>query len=448
VRTAIRKYSRDFAALIVLFLVGLGVAGYILSNQRFYLPHWVPLVGSDFVTYKAEFSTGKSLTPGQGQTVDIAGVPVGEIGDVELKDGRALVTMKVRRKYTPIYKNATALLRPKTGLEDMIVEVTPGTKTSGDAPDGYTIPIQNTLPDIKLDQILAQLDTDTRDYLKLLVTGAGEGLHGQGKTLSADFRRFAPLGRDLAKLNGALAVRHRFIAESIHNFGVVVKALGDKDKQLKELVSSSNVVFRTLADEDANLHSALQQLPPTLKTTNTALIKANRLATVLGPTLQELRPAARALGPTLQKTRPFLKITTPIIKNEIRPFARDAKPTVHALRPAAADLAAATPNLVKTFSVVNYLLNELTYNPAGAEDEGYLFWVAWANHDGNTIFQTQDAQGAVRRGTFEASCSTLGTLALVEQSNPLLATLTQLVNPPDQNKVCPSSSQAPGAGGG
>jgi len=447
VRTAISKYSRDFAAIVVLFVVAIGVAGYILGHQRFYLPKWVPVIGSDFVSYKAEFQTGKSLTPGQGQTVDIAGVPVGEIGDVELKDGRAVVTMKIRHKYTPIYKNATALLRPKTGLEDMIIELTPGSKSSGIAPTGYTIPVNDTLPDVKLDEILAQLDTDTRDYLKLLVQGAGQGLHNNGKKLSADFRRFDPLGRDLAKLNGKLAKRRQYIAESIHNFGVVVKAIGDKDTQLKELVGSSNVVFRTLAHEDANLRSALQQLPPTLQTANTSLGKADTLARVLGPTLQELRPAARALGPSLRQTRPFLRATTPIIKNQLRPFARAARPTVRLLRPAARNLAIATPDLVKTFHVVNYLLNELTYNPPGSQ-EGYLFWVAWANHDGDTIFQTQDAMGAVRHGTFEASCSTLGTLALVEQSNPLLATLTQLVNPPQQSKVCPTSSQAPGSGGG
>lgn len=445
-RTAISKYSRDFAAIIVLFVVAVAVGGVILGHQRFYLPKWVPVIGSDFVNYKAEFSTGKSLTPGQGQTVDIAGVPVGEIGDVELHNGRALVTMKIRRKYTPIYKDATALLRPKTGLEDMIIELAPGSKSSGVAPSGYTIPVNDTLPDVKLDEILAQLDSDTRDYLKLLVAGAGQGLHNNGKHLSADFRRFDPLGRDLARLNGKLAVRHQYIAESIHNFGVVVKAIGDKDKQLKELVGSSNVVFRTLAGEDAKLRSALQQLPPTLQTTSTALSKADRLAKVLGPTLQELRPAARALGPALKQTRPFLRTTTPIIKNQLRPFARDARPTVRLLRPAARDLAAATPNLVSTLRIVNYLLNELTYNPPGPQ-EGYLFWVAWANHDGNSIFQTQDAHGAVRHGTFQASCSTLGTLALVEQSNPLLATLTQLVNPPSQS-ICPKSTQAPGIGGG
>jgi phospholipid/cholesterol/gamma-HCH transport system substrate-binding protein len=446
-RAAIGKYSRDFAALVLLFVVALGVGGYILSNQRFYLPHWVPIVGSDFVTYKAEFSSGKSLTPGQGQTVDIAGVPVGEIGNVELKDGRALVTMKIRHKYTPIYRDATALLRPKTGLEDMIIELTPGSRTAGVAPHGWTIPVNDTLPDVKLDEVLAQLDTDTRDYLKLLVTNAGQGLHGNGQRLSADFRRFDPLARDLAKLNSKLAVRRVNISHAIHNFRLVIQALGSRDKQLTQLIGSSNVVFRTLAHEDVNLRSALQQLPPTLQVTNTALGKADTLARVLGPTLQGLRPAARALGPTLRQTRPFLRITTPIIRNQLRPFTIAARPTVRALRPAARDLASATPNLVKTFKVVNYLLNELAFNPPGSE-EGYLFWVAWANHAGNSVFQTQDAHGPIRHGTFLTGCSTLTTLDQLSAANPVLGTLSDLLNRPETKAVCPQSSQAPGLGGG
>ena len=73
-RTAIRKYSRDFVALIALALVGIAVGGYILANERFYLPSWVPLVGSDFVSLKAQMTTAQSVTPGQGQVVTIAGV--------------------------------------------------------------------------------------------------------------------------------------------------------------------------------------------------------------------------------------------------------------------------------------------------------------------------------------------------------------------------------------
>jgi len=447
VRNAIGKHYKDFVAVLVLFVIALGVGGYILGNQRFYLPHWVPVVGSDFVDYKAEFSSGKSLTPGQGQTVDIAGVPVGEIGSVELKNGRALVTMKIRRKYTPIYKNATALLRPKTGLEDMIVELTPGASSAGKADEGYTIPVNQTAPDVKLDEILAQLDSDTRDYLKLLVHGAGQGLNGNGRQLAALFRRLAPTNRDLAKLNGKLAERRVHIRQAIHNFRLVMGALGSKDKQLAKLVDSSNAVFQVLAEEDASLRSSLQQLPPTLRVTGTALGKADKLARQLGPTLQALRPGARALGPTLQQTRPFLRETTPVIRDQLRPFARDARPAVTDLRPAAADLAKATPDLVTTVKIVNYLLNELTYNPPGAE-EGFLFWTAWANHAGNSVFQTQDAQGAIRHGMFLTSCSTLATLDQIGGVNPVLGTLSDLLNRPRTSDVCPQTSQAPGAGGG
>ena len=144
------------------------------------------MLGSDFVDYKAEFSTAQSVTPGQGQTVQIAGVDVGEITKVELVDGRAVVTMKIRRKYTPIYKDATALLRPKTGLNDMILELTRARRRPGKAPPGWTIPVARRCPTSTSTRSSSSLDGDTRDYLQLLVAAGGQGLDGEGKNLSAD----------------------------------------------------------------------------------------------------------------------------------------------------------------------------------------------------------------------------------------------------------------------
>ena len=126
-----------------------------MSNQRLYLPAWVPGVGTDFYELKAEFQTAQAVVPGQGQTVDIAGVPVGEIGKVDLKDGVAVVEMKIRKKYAPVYRDATLLLRPKTGLKDMIIEMDPGTPKAGAFEEGETIPVSQTSPDVNLDEILA-----------------------------------------------------------------------------------------------------------------------------------------------------------------------------------------------------------------------------------------------------------------------------------------------------
>jgi phospholipid/cholesterol/gamma-HCH transport system substrate-binding protein len=233
----------------------------------------------------------------------------------------------------------------------------------------------------------------------------------------------------------------------VHNFSLLTDALGRKDTQLANFVQNSNAVFDTLASQDASLRGILNRLPGTLRTTQTTLGKVKVLADQLGPTLSDLRPAARALGPSLRQTRPFLRQSTPVIKNEIRPFTRAALPTVKQLRPAMRDLAAATPDLTASFKVVNRLLNEVAYNPPGKQDEGFLFWQAWVNHAGDSLFSSQDAHGPIRRGLIVLSCQTAQVLNSVTAANPLLATLIGLLNSPSSQQICPTSSQSPVGGG-
>jgi phospholipid/cholesterol/gamma-HCH transport system substrate-binding protein len=445
---AIRKHLRDFAAIIGLIVIAGAVASVILSHQRLTLPAWVPVIGKDFYVINAELQTAQSVTPGQGQTVNIAGVEVGEIKSVKLKGGRAILGMKIEPRYSRIYRDATILMRPKTGLKDMVAELTPGTPAAGRLPEGGTIPVSQTLPDVNLDEILAALDADTRDYLTLLLNDGGQALKGNGRALANTVRRIEPTAKLSREVNQQLAKRRLNIKRSIHNFSLLVDELGNKDDQVDQFVVSSNAVFASLASQDAALRQTLRELPSTLTTTQTGLGKAKGLADVLGPTLQALRPTARALGPTQRKLRPFLRTSTPIIRDELRPFARAALPTVKELRPAMRDLAAATPDLTKVFKSVNYLLNELAYNPPGETEEGYLFWLSWANHLAPTVFATQDAHGPIRHGLVIFSCRSAALLDSVAAANPQLGTLVDLLNGPNRSGLCPSSSQEQGGTGG
>lgn len=415
-KRAISKHLRDFIAIVVLVVLAVFVAGYILSNQRFYLPGWVPIVGRDFYTLNAEFTTAQAVTPGQGQTVNIAGVRVGEISNVKLEDGRAIVEMKIRPKYAKVYPNATMLLRPKTGLKDMTVEMDPGSPSSGPRlKSGATIPISQTAPDVNLDEILAVLDADTRDYLQLLLNGGGAALRGNGRTLAQTLRRFDPTARDVEKITSLLQTRARNVSRVTHNFQLLANELGDKDTQLAGFVDSSNAVFRDFAAQSQNISETLALLPGALGATNSALIKTNRMASVLGPTLDALQPAAKALGPSLTQSQAFFKQTTPVLANQLRPDSRTLLPIVQILRPAAGNLAAASPNLTTTARMLNYLFNELAYNPPGTS-EGYLFSLLFANHNADGLFGLQDGNGAIRRGTFQASCSSLVQIyALADQ---------------------------------
>ncbi len=442
-RSAIRKHLRDFIAIVALVLVAGFTGGYVLIHQRTQLPDWVPFAGKHFFTLKGEFATAQAITPGQGQTVDIAGVQVGTIEKVDLVNGRALVTMQVQPKYAHVHPNATMLLRPKTGLKDMIVELDPGTAAGGpEVKDGFTVPVSNTQPDVNLDEILGVLDADTRAYLQLLLNGASTGLSGQGRDLAQVWRRFAPTARDTAKLTRLLAERRDNIKHAIHNFAAFTHALGDRDKQLGSFVDDSNDVFARFANQDANLQQTIALLPAALRDTNDALVKARAFADQAGPALNDLRPFAHSLKPALVATRPFLRETTPIIRNQIRPFTRAVLPVVKQLRPAAGQLADATPNLTTSFGVLNAFLNGLAYNPPG-KAEGYLFYLAWLNHVSNSIFSGQDAQGAIRRGVLVVECGNIAGVAGVKANKKntpaqaVLALLAQLSNTPDATAKSP-----------
>ena len=347
----------------------------------------------------------------------------------------------MRPEHDRVYRNASVLLRPKTGLKDMVAELTPGTRDAGRLREGGTIPVSQTLPDVNFDEILASLDGDTRSYLQLLLSGGGEGLRGNGRALANAIRRIEPTARDLARIGTALEQRRGNLARVVHNFSLLTEELGNRDDELANFVQSSNAVFGTFADQDENLRATVRALPPALAETTAALDEVDRMAAELGPTLEALRPGARALGPSLQQTRPFLRTTTPVIRDEIRPFTRAALPLATEIRPAARDLAAATPELGRAFGVVNRVLNTLAHNPRG-DEEGYLFWLSWLNHLGGTLFSTQDAQGPIRQGVITLGCSELSILGNVALGNPALGTLVGLLNAPKLTDVC-----TPAAGG-
>ena len=445
-KSAIRKHLRDFIAIVVLVLIAGFVALYVLAHQRTTLTGWIPIFGRDVFVLKGEFATAQAITPGQGQTVDIAGVEVGQITNVDLVNGRAIVTMEVKPKYADqIHPNATMLLRPKTGLKDMIVELDPGTRAGGPpVRDGFMVPVSNTQPDVNLDEFLSVLDGDTRTYLQLLLNGAATGLEGNGGNLAQVFRRFEPTARDGAKFTKLLSQRRQYIRRSIHNFGVFVNALAARDQQLATFVDNSNTVFKHFANQDANLQRTIALLPAALRDTNRALRQAKAFADQAGPALGALRPGARAFGPSLVATRPFLRETTPIIRDQLRPFTRVATPVVKEIRPAASAFADATPDLTTTFRVLNAFLNGLAYNPPGRA-EGYMFYLAWLNHVTNSLFATRDAGGPIRRGVLLVECADLlGVNGLRRNTNLTtlsryisLWLLTQLVNAPLDCKTLP-----------
>ena len=379
---------------------------------------------------------------------------VGQVGGVSLQDGQAVVTMHIYTKYQPIYRNATVLLRPRTPLKDMYLALDPGTKSAGKVPNGGSLTAAQTNPDVDVSQILSSLDADTRNYLVLLLASAAQAFHDHGSTQAAPspkavadlrgtLKRFEPLDRDTLSLTHLIAARDNHLRRSIHNLNLVANSLGDVDTELSSLVSTSDTNFSAIARNDAQLEQTLSLFPGTLRETQQAVGKVKTFSQASATTLPQLLPFARNLGPALAASRPLFRDTTPVIKNQLRPFSVAVQPLARTLASSSASLSQAIPHLSKTIGVLNDLFNTLAYQKKGGAP-GYLFWGSWLSHIADSLTSAQDANGPVLQGIFMGTCAQLNFFEKTLQPTSVpLGVILDLLNPPPVADV-PGAVPIPG----
>jgi len=400
----VRGRRKDTIAIIVLAIAGIVMMLGIFTQQKASLPAWLPVVGEEFDHITAEFSTAQAVTPGQGQAVDIAGIQIGKVASVDLENGHAVVGMDIEPKYMElIHPDASFLLRPKTNLNDMIVEIEPGT-AKGQVEDGDHFTLTQTEPNTNLDAFLATFDADTRQYIQLLVAGGAQGLGGRGKQLSNALRRFQPFVHYTAKLNRAVAKRHVEISRVIHNFNLLTTELARRDSAVKRFVTSSDAALGNFANQQESVQAAFEEFPSALQAANAGLASSNRFSRAAYPTLIKLIPQAQALTPAFRATEKLFRETTPPIRDQIRPFTREIRPVLEHSAEAAKPFEKTVRNFGNSLGGFNSFLNELSYKPEGSR-QSYLFYLPWLNHNFNGAFNLEDAGGPILRGLVLISCT-------------------------------------------
>jgi phospholipid/cholesterol/gamma-HCH transport system substrate-binding protein len=440
-REVIRKNFRPALAIVGLAVIAAFVASYILAQQKVR----IPLISPTPMKVEVALDNAQAVTPGQGQSVQVAGVRIGRIAAVKLEEGIALTTLEIEPKFDDlVHKDAKALLRPRTGLKDMYIQLLPG---SPDAPlieEGDRIPLQNTATDVDLDEILATLDARTREYVTLLANGAGRGLRNRGGTLAEVFRRYGVTVRDLALVNRAVGQEQAALRRVVSSLARLNRELAERPDDLSQLVDSASATFDAFASEDDRLRETVSELPDTLRRATSTLQKVRPFAEELRPAARALRPTVRQLTRTNRELVPFARSNEPIVREQLRPFAREARPLVRDLRPAAVDLQATFPELRRSVRVLNRFLNMLGHNPGGRQapgaqnrEEGYLFWLAWTAHQTINLFNVDDANGPLRPVFLTGTCGTLTTIATVQPAlefglnlTPILATVCGNPNTP------------------
>ena len=445
-KRAIRNHRVDFVAIAALCVAAISTVPYILEHQPSFT------FGQSYYVVKAPFTTAAAVTPGQGQAVTIAGVEVGLVGGVSLHDGDAVVTMDIFKRYAPIYRNATVLLRPRTPLKDMYLALDPGTRAAGAVPAGGTLSLANTQPDIDVDQILSSLDADTREYLLLLLSGGAQAFGGKGahggtpspvatSDLAAIFKRFVPLDRNTESFASACSPPGRRTSAG--------RSTTSTSSSARSAASTRNWP-RSCAPRTPTSGRSPRRTPRSRPASPSCRRRCRRRARRSPRSAASPAPPARRCTRWRRSRASSPRRSPRCTASRTTPPRRSASSCARSPLPSSRSSGARSrgvvardldPHLTNSVGVLNGLFNTLAYQPGGGQSS-YLFWGSWLAHIADSLTSSQDANGPILRGLFMASCPQLNLLELtLTKSDPALTPILDLLNAPDWSRSSPRSAR-------
>jgi len=333
----VRRALVPLVFLVLLVTAGVVSAGVIFKNQTFQKP-W-----EDYYEVRADFDDAKGVVQGS-QQVRMAGVNIGVIKKAELVKGRAVLTLSIREKYGPLYRDARMRLRPSTPLQDLYVEVQRGTPAAGELTEDAILPAERTQTPVDISRVLNAFDGDTRERLGVLLDGLGKGLEDNGASLREAFAQTVPFLHVVKRTTGVIARRRGITRRLVSNLASLTSTLADRNDRITSLVAGGEQTLGELARNDGNLAATIRELPATLTAMRGAFAS-------LRATEDELDPALTSLDPVLDSIKPGLQA--------LRRFGQDARPALTALRapvrsliPLGRDLAPAATSLQRAMTTL------------------------------------------------------------------------------------------------
>jgi virulence factor Mce-like protein len=310
---------------------------------------------------EVELTDAKGLDRVDEPGAAVAGAVLGRVTNVHYEAGRAVATLTldpdVRGK---IFADATAEVRPASAIQNLIVNVNPGTPASGPLDDDERIEAGRTSSFVSIDELTGILDADTRAYAQIVITEAHRGLEGTGSELGAALRKVSDLAETATPVSRALASRRRLLTQLVGHLDTVFTTLGDRGAELGNAVAAGSDTLAVTAARERELAELTRQLAPVLTEADRALAGTADLADLLVPALERLVPVSDDLAGALVELRGLIPLASDLVDRFDSLTRRGAEPTelmlkgtvglknkVGGLIPTAKDLAALTRTLDK-----------------------------------------------------------------------------------------------------
>jgi phospholipid/cholesterol/gamma-HCH transport system substrate-binding protein len=222
-------------------------------------------------TIQAELSDVTGLA--SGDSVNIAGVPVGQVSGIGVQHGHALISLSVNNTVT-LHRSTDVGMRWHNVIGQKEIELFPGRGGAILSP-GSTIPLTHDVTDASIDTflnslgpVLASINAKEANAFVENVSGALEGdtaqinqLINSGAAVSSTVQALdSQVGQIIGNLNQvltALASRSGDIDSLVTNLQTVSSALASKNSLLDGVVSNLSLVATDLAGLIGNNHNTI-----------------------------------------------------------------------------------------------------------------------------------------------------------------------------------------------
>jgi virulence factor Mce-like protein len=260
--------------------------------------------------FKVAFSNAFNLA--DQADVRIAGVSVGKVISKQITPhGNAtVVTIQMQNQYSPLHRDARAILRTKTLLGETYVEVTPGSRTSPALPDEGTLNRSQVVPAVQLSQIFDTFDPVTRQAFRTWQQSLAQSVRGNGQNLNDVLGNLPTFATNLTQLLGVLDIEHSAVVSLSRNGGTTFTALNRDPAALHTLITAGDTTFSTTAANASSIQQIFHIFPTFLTEQRLTLTALKSFSLNADPVIRELIPVAQQLGPTLQAVNnlsPYLK---------------------------------------------------------------------------------------------------------------------------------------------
>ncbi|MER6972226.1 MlaD family protein [Nocardioides sp. NPDC000445] len=374
--------GRDVTALAVLMVLGVVAAAIIKS----YLGGTTPW--SDSTLVKAEFAEVPGLNPSAQTSVTMAGVRVGKVTTAKASDdGSAVVTMKLEGEYD-VYRDARAVLRPNNPLNEMQVEINPGSPSAGRLQDGEAIPVSQTARPVQADEILEHLDERSQLALTDLLVESDVALARAPQNLPQGLGATNDTLQAVQPVAEALRTRREKIAALVSALSDISAAVGRNDERIGRLADATQATLAVLADSDQALRASLKELPGLTGDLRAALNSTQALTEELDPTLDNLRSASDTLPGSLKRFRSTVGNLGKTL-DAAKPVLEKARPVVADLRPLVADVTTSLDDIEKITSPLRHDTRTVM---------SYLTALKAFVYNTSSVFGAGDANGGLIRG--------------------------------------------------